>query len=319
MKKGLVLMIALFAAALFAAPSTYNMLKLPAGSTLTADGDISDWNDAYIIDSVRSDNNVFYRPTLGTWTRSTFQYYVYGAHDDNRAYWACRVVADDSIGVGGTYGSDCMKINPGGQAAAFYIWSDGTIKKNPSSPYTVGVDMDAKVNATGSLGTLPVYEFYIDKATLDQFGLAQFQFCVGTEDNDRLYLGVGVEYLGNKIVDGNQWDNQLYFPTWIFSTTEGPSTGVQKRNVNLSAERLNASPNPFAPATILSYDIKNSGTLKIYDINGKTVMSSHLQAGPGKKAWNGTDLTGRSVSSGIYMARVTSGNRILDARLFLTR
>jgi len=322
MKKAFILILALCAAGLFAAPSSYDILKLPAGSAPTLDGNLGDWNDAYLIDSLRSNSNAFcFDDSLATFSRDRLQYYVYAAHDDAKVYYAVKVVADNKVLASGTYGGDCIKINPGGQAAAFYVWSNGTIQKNPSDPYLQGTDFDAKVNTTGN-GTLPTYEFFITSAALDQFGMGMWQICVGMEDNDRWYGGIGVEcnitHTG-ACWNSNPWDNQLYYPTWNASTTEGPPLAVENKTAKLAGVSLTASPNPFTPSTYLSYTAAQNGSLKIYDVNGKMIRSFATKSGAAKVQWDGTNAAGQSVSSGIYVARLVSGNNVLDQKLFLTR
>jgi hypothetical protein len=324
MKKALILILTLCASLVFAAPATYNILALATGSSApTIDGDVTEWPDCYLVDSLKTIDNVYCMDdTISGFDRNRLQYYVYATHDVDNVYYAIKVVADNKIVVGGTYGSDCIKINPGGQAAAFYVWSNNTIQRNPSNPYTVGVNMDGKCLSTGN-APYPTYEFYIAKATLDQFGLGSWQISVGMEDNDRLYLGIGVECKVNHTAaacwNSNPWDNQLYYPTWVASTTEGCPLAVEHKTANLNSERLSASPNPFTPSTFLSYNVKNNGTLKIYDVNGKMVRSFATKAGAAKVQWDGANAAGQSVSSGIYVARLVSGKNVLDQKLFLTR
>ncbi len=75
-------------------------------------------------------------------------------------------------------------------------------------------------------------------------------------------------------------------------------------------------PNPFNPETIISYavpaneDALNT-TLKIYDITGrevKTLISGILPAGNYMTKWDGSDDYGKSVSSGVYLVLLSSGN-----------
>jgi hypothetical protein len=326
MKKAIILVLTLCATMALAAPATYNILKVPAGSpSPTVDGSMGEWNDSYLVDSLKTNDNVFcFDDSCATFNRDRFQMYVYACHDDNNVYYAVKVMADNKILVSGTYGGDCIKMNPGGQAAGYYIWSNNTIQRNPSSPYQTGTNMEGAVNATGN-GTLPTYETSLSMATLDQFMLGNWQICVGTEDNDRWYGGVGVEC---KIThtgacwNANPWDNQLYYPTWQAITQEGqPLTpgAVESKAALKSSMCLAASPNPFTPSTVLSYTAINSGTLKIYDVNGKVVSSFSTKAGFNKVKWNGTDMSGKNLSSGVYVARLVSGNNVLDQRLFLTR
>ncbi|MBD3287194.1 T9SS type A sorting domain-containing protein [candidate division KSB1 bacterium] len=65
-------------------------------------------------------------------------------------------------------------------------------------------------------------------------------------------------------------------------------------------------PNPFNPATTISFDIakQENVVLNIYNIQGKhvaTLVDGELNAGNHTVKWNGTDNFGTSLSSGIYV------------------
>ncbi len=83
-------------------------------------------------------------------------------------------------------------------------------------------------------------------------------------------------------------------------------------------------PNPFNPATRIRYRISHPQfvKLKIYDINGKEVIaliSRQQIAGEYEVSWSGVDQTGKAVSSGIYIARLTAGSLITSQKLVLLR
>ncbi|MDP8231862.1 MAG: choice-of-anchor J domain-containing protein [Candidatus Zophobacter franzmannii] len=72
-------------------------------------------------------------------------------------------------------------------------------------------------------------------------------------------------------------------------------------------------PNPFNPETTIAYEIKNSGpvTLEVYNILGKkvtTLVNEDVTAGQHKVIWNGTDTNNKSVASGVYFYKLTSGS-----------
>ncbi|MBN2288639.1 MAG: T9SS type A sorting domain-containing protein, partial [Candidatus Glassbacteria bacterium] len=75
------------------------------------------------------------------------------------------------------------------------------------------------------------------------------------------------------------------------------------------------SPNPFNPATTISYTIAEGSTvyvtLNVYDIRGNLVRSlvnEAREAGTYNVFWDGTDEGGRSVSSGVYFYRIKAGD-----------
>ncbi len=72
-------------------------------------------------------------------------------------------------------------------------------------------------------------------------------------------------------------------------------------------------PNPFNPTTNISFSLKSksSATLTIYNQKGQKVRTIHdglLDKGAHSFTWNGKDDNDKSVASGVYMYRLSSGN-----------
>jgi hypothetical protein len=229
MKKVLVLCLAGLVAGLVAAPASFTVLKAGQGTFPAIDGDLSDWPLDYFIDSLKSDDNVYARDALEPWTPDEFQMEAYVTWDDAWVYFGIKVIRDDVIITTSAetkaHTIDNVKINPGGQAMAFYIAIDGTVRPNPSSPYVVGTSLMATMNPTGN-GTFPTYEFSIQKDLLDPFMMGMWQVSLGSEENDDeaynacCFVAVGAEYTGNKQDwNGNPWDNPLYYPTFTLGST----------------------------------------------------------------------------------------------------
>ncbi len=68
-------------------------------------------------------------------------------------------------------------------------------------------------------------------------------------------------------------------------------------------------PNPFNPSTTIPYELSAPAevSLGVYNLNGqlvRTLVQTAQGAGAYQATWNGTDLTGQSVSSGIYICRL---------------
>lgn len=79
-------------------------------------------------------------------------------------------------------------------------------------------------------------------------------------------------------------------------------------------------PNPFNPATTISYDLSESGhiTLKVYSILGRevaTLVDGVLTIGSYETAWDGRDSQGEVVPSGTYLYRLTYGNGESHSRI----
>jgi len=69
-------------------------------------------------------------------------------------------------------------------------------------------------------------------------------------------------------------------------------------------------PNPFNPTTLIRYVVPSPGahvSLRIYDVSGRLVKTLHdgfTSSGLHAAAWDGTNLHGQSVSSGVYFYRL---------------
>ncbi|MBC8400277.1 MAG: DUF3160 domain-containing protein [Candidatus Marinimicrobia bacterium] len=114
-------------------------------------------------------------------------------------------------------------------------------------------------------------------------------------------------------------DPQFYFPTCepCVSVTGGlklPEAYLLHQNY----------PNPFNPRTHLRYELPEQAevTVSIYDLQGReiNVLVNALQ-GPGIKTvtWNGRNESGRLVSSGLYIYRLQTGDRVFTRKLLLLR
>ena len=87
----------------------------------------------------------------------------------------------------------------------------------------------------------------------------------------------------------------------------------------------NAYPNPFNPSTKIRFSLpKNEKVrLEIYDMRGRLVNSlidsEFISAGSYESTWDGKNNRGEAVSSGIYLARITTGNYIQSIKLNLIK
>jgi hypothetical protein len=85
-----------------------------------------------------------------------------------------------------------------------------------------------------------------------------------------------------------------------------------------------AVPNPFNPLTRIDFKIAGTGpvSLKIYDPAGRlvtTLVDEVMSAGIHQAVWNGRDSAGRTVSAGVYLYRLETGNYSRTRRMTLVR
>lgn len=93
-----------------------------------------------------------------------------------------------------------------------------------------------------------------------------------------------------------------------------PATNVRENGTLPSDFHLEQNyPNPFNPSTSINYSLPEDAfvTVKVYDALGrevKTLISGHQTAESYRIVWNGTDASGRSVASGMYLYRIVATN-----------
>ena len=91
-----------------------------------------------------------------------------------------------------------------------------------------------------------------------------------------------------------------------------------------SAFMLRAAPNPFNPRTRLSFTVEAKARvqLTIHDTSGHRLTSLRkcvLSAGTHTVPWNGKDAEGRTVASGIYIARLQVNHEATTRPLLIVK
>ncbi len=87
---------------------------------------------------------------------------------------------------------------------------------------------------------------------------------------------------------------------------------------------LENSPNPFNPVTTITYGLERAGRvdLGVYDLSGRRVrslVSGEAGGGDHQVAWDGTDESGRAVSSGTYFLRLQAEGVLKTKKINLIR
>jgi|GEM_PF-1968630 len=83
-------------------------------------------------------------------------------------------------------------------------------------------------------------------------------------------------------------------------------------------------PNPFNATTIISYSLAKAGPMRltIYDILGRrvqTLVDQEMSAGKHAATWDGTDIHGNTVASGIYFYRLKAGDLAETKKMILMK
>jgi flagellar hook assembly protein FlgD len=80
----------------------------------------------------------------------------------------------------------------------------------------------------------------------------------------------------------------------------------------MSFALLQNHPNPFNPATRITYQLPEACPVRviIYNLRGqrvRTLYEGHQGIGTHTLSWDGRDTDGRALSSGIYLYRLEAG------------
>ena len=86
-------------------------------------------------------------------------------------------------------------------------------------------------------------------------------------------------------------------------------------------------PNPFNPETVIEYSLSQNRsnykvTIKIFDGLGRLVdvlVNKEQTPGSYKVVWNGKDLNGRNMASGLYIVRMQTGGFVKSAKMILLK
>lgn len=119
-----------------------------------------------------------------------------------------------------------------------------------------------------------------------------------------------------------------YNPYWVDTSAIGrlrPTTGVQRETGNPQSDPMLFPnyPNPFNPITTIQFSIPRHAhaRLEVSDVLGKLVkilVNELKEPGTYSAVWNGTDNSGRTVSSGLYFYQLTTdGHRGIRKALLL--
>ena len=83
-------------------------------------------------------------------------------------------------------------------------------------------------------------------------------------------------------------------------------------------------PNPFNPSTMIDIETVEAGDLivNVFDAKGRMInnlVNSYLEAGRYSVKWNGMDLSGMSMPTGVYFIQVQSGSDINTQKMILIK
>jgi flagellar hook assembly protein FlgD len=84
-------------------------------------------------------------------------------------------------------------------------------------------------------------------------------------------------------------------------------------------------PNPFNPSTSISFALPSSTNLSlvVYNALGQEVVrlidNQDQPAGTFQVVWDGSDFSGRNVSTGVYFYQLQTNDRVLTRKMILVK
>ena len=110
--------------------------------------------------------------------------------------------------------------------------------------------------------------------------------------------------------------------SWLSATPTGISEEI--RSAPQTFQLFQNYPNPFNPQTTIRYQLTDNSIVKlaVYDLTGQritTLVSSRQSAGEYEVTWDGKDVHGETVSSGIYIYQVTVGDVVQAKKMAFIR
>ena len=122
----------------------------------------------------------------------------------------------------------------------------------------------------------------------------------------------GAKALPNISIKTPDFDSYMKFLAELTSSSGSPSQNVRSTPQVLRIE--SNYPNPFNPQTTIRFSVPSDGKVQVtvYNIKGqkvKQLLNEQIVAGRHSVTWNGCDTNGRSVSSGLYFAKIEQGNK----------
>jgi hypothetical protein len=129
---------------------------------------------------------------------------------------------------------------------------------------------------------------------------------------------IGVDTVVVRATDGVKSDTAQYL-----IKVNGSVTAERARPMPVTLT-LSAAPNPFNPDVELSVAVplseKAGLTVMIFDVRGRVLSSWAIRsAGYHDFQWSGKDASGRPLPTGLYIARLSGGSRVLQKKLLLIK
>ena len=112
----------------------------------------------------------------------------------------------------------------------------------------------------------------------------------------------------------------------VFGDEDGASPVAERQGPTEGnvASVLTNYPNPFNPVTTIHFDLRNESVVRltVYSVDGKrvrTLVDGKLHQGGHFIEWDGKDVSGNPVSSGVYLYRLEANQQTLTRKMILLK
>lgn len=200
--------------------------------------------------------------------------------------------------------------------------SDGTVSRPSQS---ISIDNDDKFLVVWNGGNLQLNRIFAQRFAKDGSRIGE-NFMVSTKTdasnqevpsvllrNDRIYTIWTDEPPGGQPGKKSIWGNILDFDNPV--SVAKPGSEVNPIELNL----FKNYPNPFNPTTTIKYELSHRSQIRlvIYNVLGKeiiTLVNKEVIRGSHEVQWNGLDVKGGDVATGIYFYRLSVGSSFTKTR-----
>ena len=236
-----------------------------------------------------------------TFAASPVSSWVDSISDFSGAVWTERIYADIASPA-------WIQINPSrGGGKVYDVWSysapepaSAMVLEHSAEGFAGGVRIEWTLSEPAGTGRFVVMR--CDPELLDCFEPGFIPAATGATKywwaDDGLTPGSSFTY---RVYFEDQTGSYLMFDTGEVEVPEAPAALLQN------------FPNPFNPSTTIRWYLPETrrATVEIYDVAGRhvsTVFDGRSGAGFNAAEWDGTDLEGEKVSSGVYFYRIRAGD-----------
>ena len=199
------------------------------------------------------------------------------------------------------------------------IWINEYMNEGTSSGIVKGIWesnglIKAMIRVNGA--TESAQTFLVEISPDDGSILWQKQWRIGYYTYDAILLNDGMVVLGG--------DKRTHYPFKGWAARESFARTEIESIKNLPSEfRITNYPNPFNTSTKIEFDLQKEEKVKIsiYDLFGHEIwkQEKYCNVGNNSVIWDGTNCSGQTVSTGVYLVQVVLKNFIATQKVLLMK